>query len=260
MSLKKHADQLAVEFWASDWTNPSTIETLPSKAAIAFLVARDRDMVGWKSETLAGIARVNISTIERIERAEKVSDETLDKVAVALGRSKASFTAPRVMLNIDQALAFLEQSDAAFNDTIEVRVNPVSKQKQIRDLLNTHSLVVNDSGLSEQCISMIDELRDAFRGQISKNFPKFIDHTQPAPEPPKKSFYTYALAKIRSIERSAGAVALTGVYESECVQGDKAEELTFGYLGFYRKDKDLAASKRRRLFLPQDLRRLADFP
>lgn len=43
---------------------------LPVPATIAFFVRLQRGMMGWKKETLAGFARVSLSTIERIERGE----------------------------------------------------------------------------------------------------------------------------------------------------------------------------------------------
>jgi transcriptional regulator with XRE-family HTH domain len=42
-------------------------------------------MLGWKVSALAGLAGVSVSTIERIGRGEKISDDALDCVANAFG-------------------------------------------------------------------------------------------------------------------------------------------------------------------------------
>jgi DNA-binding XRE family transcriptional regulator len=67
--------------------NPSE-PMVPTPNIIAFHVRSWRQMRNWKRTTLADFARVSLSTVERIERAEKVSDENLDRVAQALGFQK----------------------------------------------------------------------------------------------------------------------------------------------------------------------------
>jgi len=44
-----------------------------------------RAVLGWKQETFASFAGVSLSTIERVERGEKVRNESLDKIAETIG-------------------------------------------------------------------------------------------------------------------------------------------------------------------------------
>jgi len=50
-------------------------------------------MCQWKVSTLADFARVPVSTVERVERAEKVSPENHDRIAVALGQPQRAVIA-----------------------------------------------------------------------------------------------------------------------------------------------------------------------
>ena len=54
------------------------VPVVPTSVTVAFFVRLQRGMMGWKQETLADFARVSLSTIERIERGEGVSAESLD--------------------------------------------------------------------------------------------------------------------------------------------------------------------------------------
>ena len=79
------------------------VSDVPAPATIAFFVRLQRGMMGWKLETLAGFARVSLSTIERIERGETVSAESLDRVADALRQPPGAFTTPRVLFTSEEA-------------------------------------------------------------------------------------------------------------------------------------------------------------
>jgi len=52
-------------------------------------------------------ARVSVSTVERIERGERVSDDALDRIAQAFGYEAGYFTAARLPLGADEAAASL---------------------------------------------------------------------------------------------------------------------------------------------------------
>jgi transcriptional regulator with XRE-family HTH domain len=52
---------------------------------------------------LADFACVSVSTIERVECGEKVSNEALDRIAQGLGYEPGRFTAPRYRLGPEQA-------------------------------------------------------------------------------------------------------------------------------------------------------------
>jgi hypothetical protein len=75
---------------------PIDVPTAPPIELVAFVVRWNRGLRQWKTTTLAGFARVSVSTVERIERGERVSDNALDRIAQAFGYEAGYFTAPRL--------------------------------------------------------------------------------------------------------------------------------------------------------------------
>src|ERR1700675_2746254 len=88
----------------------SDIPQIPPPELIGFCVRWERGLRQWKRSTLADFACVSVSTIERVERGEKVSDEALDRIARGLGREPGYFTAPRYRLGPEQAVASLDET------------------------------------------------------------------------------------------------------------------------------------------------------
>jgi hypothetical protein len=72
---------------------------VPPKELIAFFVRWSRGLRQWKQHTLASFAGVALSTVERVERADRVSDACLDRIAVALGHEPGYLTTPRLPLD-----------------------------------------------------------------------------------------------------------------------------------------------------------------
>ena len=70
----------------SDWEEMAEqgVACVPPPKVIADFVRWSRQVLQWKKETLASFASVSLSTVERIERGERVSSESLDRVAAAL--------------------------------------------------------------------------------------------------------------------------------------------------------------------------------
>ncbi|MGH6926541.1 MAG: helix-turn-helix domain-containing protein [Propylenella sp.] len=90
-------DRIAIEDDAAN-----ELSSVPSPALVAFFVRWVRGLHQWKQSTLAEFADVSISTIERVERGEKVSDEALGRIAEALGYPPGHFTAPRRRLSMEE--------------------------------------------------------------------------------------------------------------------------------------------------------------
>jgi Helix-turn-helix domain len=79
---------------------PSDIAGVPPPELIGFCVRWERGLRQWKRSTLADFACVSVSTIERVERGEKVSDEALDRIAQGLDYEPGRFTAPGAVLDL----------------------------------------------------------------------------------------------------------------------------------------------------------------
>jgi hypothetical protein len=56
-------------------TEPSDIPGVPPAELVGFVVRWNRGLRQWKKSSLADFASVSVSTVERVERGEKVSEE-----------------------------------------------------------------------------------------------------------------------------------------------------------------------------------------
>src|SRR3546814_8970009 len=74
---------------------PSEVPEVPPPELVGFFVVLVRGLRQWKQSTLAEFAGVSLTTVERVERGEKVRDESLDRIAEALGYESGYFTSPR---------------------------------------------------------------------------------------------------------------------------------------------------------------------
>jgi transcriptional regulator with XRE-family HTH domain len=131
----------------------------PPADSIAFFVKIQRHHWRWKQPTLAAMAGVSLSTIERVERAEPVSTESLAKIAVALGFSADYLTAPRQKLSEEEALRRLVDSVAWMEGMVEVPVARLTTEKQLREL-SSSDMIVLGSDLDEAAAADLDELRE----------------------------------------------------------------------------------------------------
>jgi hypothetical protein len=74
----------------SDWEEMAEqgVACVPPPKVIADFVRWSRQVLQWKKETLASFASVSLSTVERIERGQRASSESLDRVAATLNSQK----------------------------------------------------------------------------------------------------------------------------------------------------------------------------
>ena len=60
---------------------------VPRPESIGFFTLWVRGLKNWKQSTLANFAEVSVSTVERVERGEKVSDECLERIVGVVDRN-----------------------------------------------------------------------------------------------------------------------------------------------------------------------------
>lgn len=69
---------------------------------------------------------MSVSTVERVERGEKVSEESLDKIALALGYETGAFHTPRIPLGPEKAFESLVET---YGHLEEVPVSPLKRSQ-----------------------------------------------------------------------------------------------------------------------------------
>ncbi len=184
----------------------------PSAESLAFFVRMQRGLLRWKQQTLAAMANVSLSTIERVERGDTVAVESLNKIAIALGFPDEYLTATRRKLTEAEALESIHESLAWMDGRLEVPVAPLTKERQIRDLA-TADMLVMDSDLGEIVEDDLFELREWFE------LVGFMRCTQTGligPKPDRgfrmRELYGSLLAHLAQIQTSHRAVCLVGTY------------------------------------------------
>jgi len=229
------------------------VPIVPSREFVADFVRAQRAIMGWKQDTLAAVAAVSLSTIARIERAEAVTNESLDRVATALHQKRGAFTQPRVPLTSDQLECALEESLAPFADTVPVPVQPLKTQPQIAALARTHFNLIDGTRLGEPFEGDVTNLRDVLGfvafvlGTDDKDAIIQIQRSEPVK---RRELYAMVLNVVHDIERRGRAVALAGTYVAPTDAPHLLPTADVGLITFFSRDTDPAAAKRKMLFAP----------
>ena len=190
---------------------PCTARRRPSPDSIAICVAWSRALKQLSIQALASMAGVSASSIERIERGERVSDKTLRKVAVAVNQEEDAFTAERIPLSQDETERAFEAWAATYEGMTMVPVSHFTKQRQVRELSRCDGALFYSALLRDEAQSPVEDLRDwiDLAGYIratqendafitSESFTRMCE------------FNREVLAAVREVERIGRATALTG--------------------------------------------------
>jgi transcriptional regulator with XRE-family HTH domain len=140
-------------------TNETPQLVTPPPDTIAFFVRVQRGLRHWKQDTLAAMADVSLSTVQRVERGAIVTPDCLMKIALALGFPADYLTAPRQKLSEEEALEALNESVSWMDGLMEVPVAPLTKERQLRELSSTDMIVVG-SDLDDTAQEDLDALRE----------------------------------------------------------------------------------------------------
>ncbi len=123
---------------------PQGVPVVPPIELVAMMTRTVRGLRQWKKETLADFASVSLSIVERVERAEPVGNESLERIAVALGYERGAFTQPRVPIPREEAAARLAD-DVGHLDAVEVRC--FRTHRQVRMVAGTQAYLIHDTEL-----------------------------------------------------------------------------------------------------------------
>lgn len=242
MSMDEILKRIAAEPLGGDGT-----PRRPSRDLLAMLVRMGRSMRGWKAQTLADFARVSLSTVERIERAENASDGALEKVGVALGYEPGDFTRVRVPLTPDETYAAIKRDWGAL---VPVSVAPLAKETQLRALSRCHAMLKLGRGHGAEACALLDELAEWI------DLIGFVRSDVTPSDGPKRmrELYRGALSCAERL-RSVGMHVLAGVWPDP---KPAIPEYTFAVLAVSPRALDSGALKRQHIFL--DRREVARTP
>lgn len=222
------------------------VPTPPPIELVALMVRWNCSLRQWKTSTLADFARVSVSSVERIERAEKVTDEVLDKIAQAFGYETGHFTKPRIPLKEDEAMASLVESMGYLE---AVRVLPMKTHRAVREAARCDAVLIHRPQVSDTYDAEIDNLRE-WLDLASFVLSDFLDRTQPA-YCRKRDLYKDIISCVSELERR-GLTVLSGVMSAP---QDRHPDWKVAVVSVTPKVSDPGAAKRQFVFV--DSRTLA---
>lgn len=217
----------------------------PSLESIAAFVKMQRQFFGWKQDTLAALAGVSLSTVERVERGERVRDAQLQKLARALKREDDLFTRHVIPRTPEEALAALEHDWSWIEGRVPVDVSPLRKEAQLRAIASADMLLPT-SDIGTEAEGALAELREWF------DLASFIRLEQSGAiaggsKVSMRPFYRDVLQCAQRIEANLRAVCLVGTYDA-CLTGFEHGPIPVAVLALRSRDSNPAAGKLRTLW------------
>lgn len=222
---------------------PTDIPTPPPLDVVAFFVRSCRTLKNWKVSTLADFASVSVSTVERVERGEKVSEEALDKIAMALGREKGAFYVPRIPLDPEKAFEVMAET---YGNLTEVAVSPMNSQRAIREAAKCDGILIHRPDVPDIYDDEISNLREWI------DLASFVlcDEIECGDaEPSRRQLYNDILNYIAELERR-GLTVLSGVMSSNAPEDGN---LKVAIISVTPKISDPGAVKRTAIFVDRRL-------
>jgi transcriptional regulator with XRE-family HTH domain len=224
--------------------NTPGVPAAPPPELVAFVVRWNRSLRQWKQSTLASFAGVSLSTIERVERGERVSDEALDKIAQGLGYEPGYFTAPRLPITPEKATA--EMVDT-FGHLEPVAVRPMNTRRAIREAAQCQAILIHRPDVPETHDAELEILQEWLAlASFILSAPEERLHRS---ERGRRKLYNDILLCIRDLERK-GLSVLSGVMMAPLEQ---IPDWKVAIISVTPKFSDPGAVKRRHVLVDQRL-------
>jgi transcriptional regulator with XRE-family HTH domain len=132
----------------------------PTPQEIGRAVTMFRQTAGMKQITLAMEAGVTERTVQRIERGEKVNDDSLRAIARAFRMDENSFLGPRHVLSEEEAL---EQTMKKLEGLMVIEAHRFATLKDAEAVLGTHGMLMQDQAVSDDAAEEVATFRDMLR-------------------------------------------------------------------------------------------------
>ena len=162
-----------------------------------------RGLMDMKQITLAYEAGVSERTIQRIERGEKVDDETLKRVAKALKLPEETFVVAKYIPSPEEAAT---EARRAIENYQIIEIRPFAAAKDFDTALGSHGWLIDDKNSGDIAVREIAELKDLLEDWncVYGDIP----HTE------RLDACDDLFVRLREIERK-GLVAKFGVYKTD---------------------------------------------
>jgi transcriptional regulator with XRE-family HTH domain len=223
------------------------VPAAPPIELVAFVVRWNRGLRQWKTRTLADFACVSVSTIERIERGERVSDEALDRIAQAFGYNAGYFTTPRLPLGAEETAASVVET---FSNLEIVPVGPMKTHRAVRDAARCDGILIHRPEVPETYDSDIANLQE-WLDLASFVLSDMVEH--PPSEYGRRDLYNDILACVGNLEQR-GLTVLSGVMPAPQA---RLPDLKVAIISITPRLTDPGAAKRRHVMVD---RRVVAFP
>ncbi|HXP03088.1 MAG TPA: helix-turn-helix domain-containing protein [Stellaceae bacterium] len=214
-------------------------EQVPPPELVAFFVRLVRGLRNWKQRTLASFAGVSLSTVERAERAEGVSVESLDRIAVALGYGAGYLTAPRAALSAKDTIQKMVET---WGHLVVVPVQRLSRESAFRKLGGCHACLIHRPQVDpkhDELIAALGEWLEAASWISSDTCVAEMSEGR------KRAFYAGAIECVRSLKQRKLTV-LCGVMSAP---QPRIPEWQVGVVSISPTAIDPGAPKRRHLLV-----------
>ncbi|MCP4559542.1 MAG: hypothetical protein GY873_21970 [Bosea sp.] len=180
----------------------------PPLDVIAFSVAVTRKLRNWKKLTLADFARVSLSTVERVERGEPVTDEALNRIAGAFGYAAGHYTTPRTTIPREEVEAEIKET---YGNLVPVKVARFTGQVQVREASRCCAYLMHAPNLPDAYSADIENLRE-YLDLVSFCLAEQSDGT-PMSDTARRPLYEHTLGAVRELERR-GVTVLIGYLDA----------------------------------------------
>ncbi len=221
---------------------------VPPIELVAMVIRMGRGLRQWKKETLANFAQVSLSTVERVERAEQIGAESLDRIARALGYKPGAFTKPRVPISLQQATDELVEE---WGHVELVAVREFQTHRQVRMIAGTQAYLVHRPELGSDYDGQVEaltewlDLASMIMGPEEMG-PEVIGGGEPVR---RREFYDHVLAEVTEFRRR-GVTVLVGIMDAP-LPGISDWKVTI--ISLTPKMSDPGASKRRTVLVDRRL-------
>lgn len=214
--------------------------TVPPIELVAFVVRWNRGLRQWKATTLAEFARVSVSTVERVERGERVSGDALDRIAQAFGYEPGYFTAPRVPLPRDEAAASMVEQ---FSNLEVVPVAAMKTHRAVREAARCHAYLIHRPGVQAAYDADIEALQEWL--DLGAFILSDMADRGPVEESRRRELYDGILGSVAELERR-GLTVLSGVMAAP---QDELPDWKVAVISITPKTADPGAVKRRHIMV-----------